>query len=138
MVEVLKINQELTRKWVQLRNEFHETGQDLPPPSFLQGPNPMRPSDTEPIDSRTSNSHRSPMKRTAHPARTHRYTRTRKTRRVESKVGESHHSSHSKPNKTYANRETYKRVRTERSLEPTCHTTTAKKSLSIELGPFTK
>lgn len=57
---------------------------------------------------------------------------------MESEVGESHHSSRSKLNKTYADRETYKRVRTERSPEPTHRTTTTKKSRSIELGPFMK
>lgn len=45
-VEDIKRNQKLTRKWVQLRNEFRETRQDFPPPSFIQGPNLVRSSDT--------------------------------------------------------------------------------------------
>lgn len=39
-VKNLRKSQELTKKWVNLRDEFCEAGQDLPLQSFLGGPKP--------------------------------------------------------------------------------------------------
>lgn len=66
-VKNLRKSQELTNKWVNLRDEFCEAGQDLPLQSFLGDPKPWRPSKTKLIDSRTILSHKSPVRMPTNP-----------------------------------------------------------------------
>lgn len=89
-VETVKRNQQLTRKWVSLRAEFCEAGQDLLP-HFLVGQDSERPTETEPMKSRTIFSHKSPTRKPTNPIRIGKYTHIGKTGKADSEVRESHH-----------------------------------------------